>query len=312
MTLRYLFTVIFCFVINLPAATAADSFSKLFIFGDSLSDNGNLAALPDFDFLNQPPYENAFSNGRPAVEVLAEKLDLSADPSLFLVGLNAGTNYSVAGARARGNEVIDLRSQIGAFLSDVGFAAPDDALYVVFIGGNDVRDARDERHLSDVIDILEEAVEAIDEAIRTLVASGAKSILVVNSPDVADAPETAAISQNLGVKKFVFLTKLKTRFFNRRLARSVAKIEKELDVDLVDFDLFSFFGSVIRNGSALGFSNTTEGCFSSVTFTFNLGCENGANFDKFVFFDEFHPTARTNERTGRAFSALVPEPMTAP
>ena len=189
-----------------------------------------------------------------------------------------------------------------------GSKAPSDALYVVFIGGNDIRDARDERILTNVTRILHGAVDAIDEAIRTLVASGAKSILVVNSPDIGTVPETTGISQNFDVKKFVRSASLKTKFFNRQLARSLANIEQDFGVDLVGFDLFTFFRSVIKNRSTLGFTNASEGCFSSETFTFNMDCENGTNFDKFVFFDEFHPSERSNERAGRAFFALVPEP----
>jgi phospholipase/lecithinase/hemolysin len=240
--------------------------------------------------------------------VLAANLGLTAEPSLYLAGLNAGTNYAVAGARARGVDVIDLRSQINAFLSGVGGSVPDQALYMVFIGGNDLRDARVENNPVNVLQIINAAVNGIDEVIRSLLDSGAQSILVVNSPDISVVPETVAIAKATNLRKFIRITRRKTQLFNHRLAQKLAKIEQDFDIDLVDFDLFSFSQSVIKNQSALGFTNVLEGCFSSLTFTFNPDCDNGTNFDKFIFFDEFHTTVRVNERTGRAFYALVPEP----
>lgn len=76
--------------------------------------------------------------------------------------------------------------------------------------------------------------------------------------------------------------------------------------------MFSFYRSVIRNRTALGFTNASEGCFSTATVTFNPDCENDVNFDKFAFFDEFHPAVRVSERIGRALFAVVPEPTAIP
>jgi len=125
-------------------STAAPSFREIVVFGDSLSDTGNLASLPEFGFLNIPPFDRGFSNGPRAVEVLANSIGLDVDPSLHLVGPPVGTNFAVSGARARRINPIDLPAQIGTFLLNNSGTAPSDALYVVLIGGNDVRDARDE------------------------------------------------------------------------------------------------------------------------------------------------------------------------
>jgi phospholipase/lecithinase/hemolysin len=58
-----------------------------------------------------------------------------------------------------------------------------------------------------------------------------------------------------------------------------------------------------RISTSPSFTNSDDACFSSVTFIFHPDC----NFDKFVFFDEFHPTKRIHERVGRALSAVIPE-----
>jgi phospholipase/lecithinase/hemolysin len=46
------------------AAQAAD-FSAEYVFGDSLSDNGNLASVFGTNFPNPPSFHNSFTNGPP-------------------------------------------------------------------------------------------------------------------------------------------------------------------------------------------------------------------------------------------------------
>ncbi len=300
----------FCLIFSI-AAPAEDSFSNIYVFGDSLSDSGNLASLPDFAFLNDPnlPYDNGFSNGPRAVQVLAGELGLMADPSLHLVGPVAGSNFAVAGARARGSADIDLRAQVDAFRLSTDGTAPLDALYIIFIGGNDIRDARDATSRRASKRIIRNAAAAIDDSIRKLIAAGARSIQVINSADVGSIPETRALAEANTDPRIIFRANLQTRFFNRLLAHRISLVEKALGLDIGEFDLFRFFAAVKADASALGFANTGDACFSSVTLTFNADCEFGDNFDEFVYFDDIHPTARAHERTGQAIFALVPEPV---
>ena len=280
-------------------STAEPSFREIIVFGDSLSDTGNLASLPEFGFLNNPPFDRGFSNGPRAVEVLANSIGLDVDPSLHLVGLPVGTNFAVSGARARGTNPIDLPAQIGTFLLNNGGTAPSDALYVVFIGGNDVRDARDEPNEHLAKGIIRDAVKSINLSVRSLVAAGAKAIMVVNVPDIGATPESQQSSDEELSERATELTKQ----FNKELSGRMHRIERDLNLDLIDFNLFQFFRFVIKNSVAVGFTNNDDACFSSVTFIFHPDC----NFDKFVFFDELHPTKRVHERVGRALFAVVPE-----
>jgi outer membrane lipase/esterase len=281
-------------------STAEPSFREIIVFGDSLSDTGNLASLSEFGFLNNPPFDRGFSNGPRAVEVLANSIGLDVDPSLHLVGPPVGTNFAVSGARARGINPIDLPAQIGTFLANNEGMAPSDALYVMFIGGNDVADARDESNEHLGKGIIRDAVKSINVSVRLLVAAGAKAIMVVNVPDIGVTPESQQSSDEELSERATELTEQ----FNKELSGRVRRIERDLNLDLVDFNLFEFFRLfVIKNSVALGFTNSDDACFSSVTFIFHPAC----NFDKFVFFDEFHPTKRIHERVGRALFAVVPE-----
>lgn len=274
-------------------------YSDVFIFGDSLSDTGNLGSVSNY-FL-PPYYQRRASNGPLAVETLAAKLGDTADASLHLLMLNEGHNYSVAGATASGNESLDLDTQIQAFQVNHGYIAPNDALYVVFIGGNDVRAALYEPDLIIAEQIIITAKKKIRSAIRNLRQMGARSFLIINSPNIARIPETRIMSVALNNPDLINRADRLSKRFNRKLHRLVERLKEQDNIQIQEFDLLTTFDSVIEQISTLGFINNTDACFSTITKSFHPDCEYGLNADKFIFFDELHPTARVHAIFGEAF-----------
>src|SRR5712691_5810198 len=144
---------LFALLLADPAAAGAPQ--RFVVFGDSLSDPGNAFVLvrdvevPPFDnLIPDAPYARGglhFSDGATWVEQLSVFDDAipSAGPALLHPVLFS--NYAVGGARAPTRtppeEFFDLSRQVGQFADDFGPQAPADALYIVFVGGNDVRDA---------------------------------------------------------------------------------------------------------------------------------------------------------------------------
>ena len=134
-------------------------YSKIVVFGTSLSDSGNAFALrggtstpPDYDLnpllIPNAPYARGghhFSNGATWVEQFARALGLAGTVRpAYGSDSPIATNYAVGAARAcdaPGSDNVNLADQIAAFLADTGGVAPSDALYVVEMGSNDVRDA---------------------------------------------------------------------------------------------------------------------------------------------------------------------------
>ena len=300
----------------LPAAVLAQEGPReLIVVGDSLSDAGNLAALPQFAFLSNPllPYDDGFSNGPRAVEVLAEDLGLAADPSLHLVApFPVGTNFAVAGARSVTLGVpptIDLPTQVSVLLLSRGGVLPADALYVVFIGGNDIRDAVAVGDRKAGRDFVDDAAAAVEDAITALLGAGARTLLVANAPDIGGIPEVLATGDRQRIQR---ATKL-TRRFNKGLRKAVRRAEKDFGVDIAEFDTFRFLNFVVRNADRLGFTNTTDACFETETLlatgvpVFHPDCTGGANFDAFVYFDEIHPSARVHALVGAAMLAVLAE-----
>src|ERR1700727_2901440 len=123
-------------IVGFSTARAAN-FSAEYVFGDSLSDNGNLAGLIGA-FPNPPSFDNSFTNGPVAVQLLAESLGLSANASLWLTSPTPqGTNSAVGGATAAspGMTGINLTNQLDAYDAFTSDHADPNALYVIMIGG---------------------------------------------------------------------------------------------------------------------------------------------------------------------------------
>ena len=95
-----------------PLSVLGQEFTAIYVFGDSLSDNGNLKNLDPARF--QSPYlaDGRFTNGLVAVEQLAQQLDIELKPAT-----EQGTNYAFAGATAGGLTEIDLTATLNAEFS---------------------------------------------------------------------------------------------------------------------------------------------------------------------------------------------------
>lgn len=285
-------------ILALPTYIRAEpSYRQLFIFGDSLSDTGNLASVTGP--LPYPFYMNRISNGPVAVDVLAQRLGLSAEPSLHIIGPAQGTNYAVATADAFGNEIQDFPVQLLSFYTNHGYIAPTDALYVIFIGGNDVLHTR---RVSDeeAAVIIQQAADSVRSAITSLSLSGARSFLLVNSPNAALVPAAITIASQLNSPEYLERLRKFSKLYRNKLHAIEDDLEHALGINIREFDLFTYFNKLIRKADDYGFINSTEGCFDRSTISFHPDCLYGLNFDKFVFFDELHPTARTHALIGEA------------
>jgi phospholipase/lecithinase/hemolysin len=272
-----------------PLKAAEPSFSKLVIFSGSLSDTGNCASINCQAFPSPPFSNNRSTNGPDEVDVMASLLQLSSTPSLHLVGPEQGTNYAVFGALASDNRNIDLPAQVSAFLDPRGGIADPDALYFIFIGGNDVLAAVFES--DDAAEhTLRDAAHGIEQAVKTLVAAGAKTLYVGNFIDIGIAPAF----QDIG---FGPLATYRSVRFNELLDHAMARTERSLDIRILKFDFFEFGKKYVGSASALGLTNTTDACFTGpvgTTYTKRENCD----VNRFVFLTDQYPTARIHQLLG--------------
>lgn len=321
----------------LPLTFADSTYSKMYVFGDSLSDTGNLASielgkqndppvplspLPDAALSLPPYFDFRFSNGPVSVDVLAELLGPGLDARAYLdydaqTGELPGSNYAVAGARARDkhddDEPIDLGDQVARFVQTHSLfgGVPDNALYVIMIGSNDVRDARDEYMSSNYHNakiIIDEAIDSISDALNVLYTQGAKAIYVINAPDIGFIPETLLYNS----KKERHRASKLTKRFNRKLEHAVNRFERETELQIIVFDLFEFGKALRKNNIALELPNIEGACYVDLSPLIGYFggdvCSNDAGglIRNYAYFDILHPTAFVHNRIGRAMFALVP------
>ncbi len=313
-----------------PAAASAGAFSNVYVFGDSLSDTGNLAEAVGTNFANPPSFHDSFTNGPVAMELLAEHFGKRADPSLWATGFTdihnlfgpgfvPGTNYAVGGATAtdRGAafSFLDLPEQVSAFINHVGARnAPASALYAMLIGGNDVRTAA---HALDPTFVLTGVASELAQ-IQKLIDNGAKTLLVSNVPDVGAIPEftqNSPPSQDAAARAYSLL-------YDSKLAQGVSTLETSNPGVAFDyFDLFGFANHILADAAQLGFTNTTDPCYNTgfppapVIATPSCGPADpitgaATNIDHFLFWDQIHPTAHQQALWSEGLIAAVPEPAT--
>ena len=249
----------------------------LFVFGDSLSDIGNLfektaGLVPS----SSRYFEGRFSNGPLAVEILAEALGLPSSRS---------TNFAIGGARTDRTNVGDIGPiQFGGLLDeidqftaqakDLGAGAED--LYLVWEGGNDFLNL-----LSDPANptvVVNAAVTNTVTAVKALIATGAKNIVVAQTPNLGRTPKS------LEAGELQALTAV-SNAYNVALATALNQVEQssQTGTNIILTDLFTPSENIAQNPSAFGFSNVTEAFLES---------ETASDPSQFFFWDEVHPTTR--------------------
>jgi phospholipase/lecithinase/hemolysin len=237
--IRFLLRLLLCLLLGPAAASpvaassapiATPRFSNLIVFGDSLSDNGNVGR---------------FSNGPVWVEWMATALGLELHPAR-----TGGTNYANAGARTHGGSM-DVLAQTAAYLSHRGSADPD-AFYVVFAGANDLLASPCQARNTSVV---RQAAEAMGTAVGRLAEAGAVDILVPNLPDVGRAPVVRAQGADCAES-----ARRLTRMYNAALEEVLAAVEASRRVRLHRLDVFRLAEEVFADPQSAGFHDVTTPC----------------------------------------------------
>lgn len=299
------------------ATSYAAPFADLVIFGDSVSDTGNNAAVFDSglvpgipsgtrtdvpisgpDFIPTLPYaSDRYSNGSVWVDSFAAALGLDATASSL-----GGTNFAYGGARIGSHPLaplaLSLQDQVAAYLAMSGGIASADTLYVLAGGSNDVRDAIDLALLGgDPNPTIAGYVSGMAALVADLVNVGARQILLWTIPDLGLTP--AVLLAGGGASASLLSDQV-----NAALLGAVASLPLPAEVDLDVLDLASLLRSVVADPTALGFDNVTSAC------AFDLACI--ADPAGAMFWDGVHPTSATHAVLARGALAAVgiPEPAT--
>lgn len=281
-------------------AAAQPSINHIVVFGTSLSDPGNAFALtgraitPPYDALDMflvpdAPYSTGghhFSNGATWIEQLALQPGIAGNAlPAFLGSNNKAGNYAVGGARARNDGInVNLSDQVNAFMRDVGGVAPPDSLYVVEIGGNDIRDALAAFTVrADSGAIITTALSAMDDSIRTLYAAGARKFLVLNAPNLRLVPAIIIMDRLFPgaghVAEYFSLS------FNEGLDALLAGEAWLPGIQITKLDLYRKLNDLSANPAKYGLREVAAACVTP-----NLAPFKCDTPDDFLFWDGIHPT----------------------
>ncbi|MBD2518811.1 SGNH/GDSL hydrolase family protein [Nostoc sp. FACHB-973] len=293
---QFLAAGFFLLSLMFPLKVSAQNYDEIYVFGDSLSDTGNV-----FNFTNgiippSPTYFNGrFSNGPAWVEYLASDLGLTFNPN---------TNYAFGGATTGFDNIglsflPGLQQQINNFTTGNQSANPN-ALYIIWAGTNDYM-----KYFFDITPNPTESVDNLSAAITSLAAVGAENIMVVNLPDLGKFPVTGGNSQTASILSSF------TNEHNSDLFATINLLNQQLspETNIIPLDVNSLYNRIIGDPAEFGFTNVTDSCVGELSVVpievpvKPVICDP----NKFLFWDEVHPTTATHQLIGElAFSALKP------
>lgn len=277
--------------LGLPATLEA---APIYVFGDSLSDTGNIFIATGGEIPASPPYyQGRFSNGPIYVDRIAAALGSEVAPVLA-----GGTNYAFGGAEVLGGAPVpSLRNQADLFLAGLPARGADpDALYIVFGGGNDVRAVLQGGAAPESVPA---AAQEVANIVGDLAEAGARAFLVPNLPNVGRTPEAIAAGPEA-----VAAAEGLSLLFNESLAAALSPLGAIDPIDLVTLDTFALLEQVVAMPGAFGFTNVTDPCLVDGTIC--------ADPDRYLFWDGLHPTSANGAMLARAALAARGEEMPVP
>ena len=210
------------------------AYSGVFVFGDSLVDAGNALKLAqwysDLTFSDMPDgaplasegyFEGRFADGYTYADLIANKAIGTVTKPVFPYGYEdpwigipiapfAGDpsgnnlNFAYGGAQVRqGDEVVqDLDGQTDTFRNAVDGDAPSDALYIVTMGGNDVRNlstvtGTPKLPVDGGYDALDRVAQQMIHELGQLIDDGARNFLITGCADVGFIPDYDIDNNNM-------------------------------------------------------------------------------------------------------------------
>lgn len=297
-------------------------YSELYVFGDSLSDSGNLSGLK---FTNRvgPDYQNsAFADI--AIEHTATALGITLAPLTSggfasNVAANGGTNHAVGGNQS--DQILASVDSVGTytpgianppqpippfpsfiFRTGIGMANPD-ALYYINGGGNDVLQ-------NNTAGIAATGSNLVGAA-EALTTRGATTIVISNLPDVSQSPATVVQGSAVQAAVLQTVTQVNTDILTQANAS---------DANILIMDTFGINRDIINNPERFGFttygSQLSAVCFDniqdavcSLTPVDGQISSTAPNPDLFAFNDAIHPSASAQAILGDYYSSVLLAPL---
>lgn len=288
---RWITGAVTALALSAAVPAQASTYSGLYAFGDSLTDNGNLFALTGGLSPASPYVGGRFSNGPVAIEYVAASLGLTLHDYAY-GGATTGTqnvNPVVNGIAPTG-----LLAQVSGFDSAMGGVADGQGLYFVYAGANDFLSANPATPIATVIGT---AIGNLTNAVGALYGMGARSFVLPTLPDLGKT--VAALNQDALTPGYAAGATQLSLGFNQLLLGAYGQLAAALPGET-----FMFVDSVLAQTSGLAAflangGNVTQSCLSAGA---NPAC------DGYFYFDDIHPTTLAHRMFSSAVLNAVPEP----
>ncbi len=299
-----------------PTTASASQFNLFVVFGDSLTDVGNLAhadggllpgAITNYTtgmFTDGPttsPSTNIIGN-------YAYQLNNALGFSMLAPSSTGGTDYSYGGATTGGPQSLEgvnipgMQAQVNSFINS-NPTNPANNLYLLWGGANDILDAAEATGATaSSIDVAATtAATNVYGEISMLYQNGARDFIWLNLPNLELTPEGAGLSTAADLPTAV-------SDFNSSFNYDVSTIEAGtfpgMKLDAVDVS--SLFNQLVADPAAYGFTNVTSSAQG----------QTGVNPNDYLFWDGLHPTtaadqflvSQTLSGIQTTFSIPTPEP----
>uniref|UniRef100_A0A7N0TAK2 GDSL esterase/lipase n=1 Tax=Kalanchoe fedtschenkoi TaxID=63787 RepID=A0A7N0TAK2_KALFE len=313
---------------------AAAKVPAIIVFGDSSVDAGNNNQISTVLKSNFEPYgrdfagrkpTGRFSNGRIPPDFISEAFGLKPtvpaylDPSYTIADFTTGVCFASAGTgfdnvTSDVLKVIPLwkeleyykeyQTKLRDYLGDIkANQILNDALYVMSLGTNDFLEnyytlptRRNQFTVGQFGDFL---LGIAENFIMQLYDLGARKISLAGLPPMGCLPMERAENAMNG-RACVDEYNLVAWDFNNKLSNVAAYLNGKLSgINVVISNPYDVFVQLIQSPSSYGYDVTGVACCGTGTYEMGYMCDKYNPFtckdaDKYVFWDSFHPTEKTN------------------
>lgn len=264
---------------SVAGAASAQTYNRLIVFGDSLSDNGNLYAVSGQP--TSPPYfQGRFSNG----PVFTELLGFNAGRFTAGAPVTGSVNYAFGGARTdNAASPPGMRNQLLAYTGAGGTFGRND-LVSILGGANNIFQAfpgaaASANPTGAMQTVVNAAATDVNFIVNSVATAGAGTILVSNLPRLGITPQFSATGPNGAA-----LADFAGQQFNSALqSRLMTTAAGQPNTNIILMDLYKISDPLAANPGRFGLTNVTQSCFNGVTVC--------ANPDSYLYWDGVHPTA---------------------
>jgi phospholipase/lecithinase/hemolysin len=299
---------------SIGSASAA-AYSGLYVFGDSLSDVGNVSLATGGAEPVSPPYSNGrFSNGNVWVQDVAASLGLGP----VTASLAGGNDFAVGGAETGATpanpytssnpfqQASDLTAQLAAY-NQRGLAAQPNALYTLWIGSNDIDSllvalatvplTQQSAYIANDFAAI---LGNITKVVTGLAQDGMKNLLALNVPDLGKTPRATLNGVSAAASAL-------SAALDQSLALTLGQLSTSEGFKLNLVDTYGAIDAITNAPAAYGLTNVTSPCWTG-TFTDPASGTVCANPNQYLFWDTLHPTAVGHQLVADAVLTQVPEP----